>query len=100
MSKDREKDEKHSNLVLIHNAIREVVLTDEETALKNLLLALEAKVESIEKVQASLIQEYPDSIAASEIFSSLVGAVVAASAADILGDFFGLPQEQVVQILE
>lgn len=99
-----DKEKKHAKLLVLQNLNKEVEthkveLTDEEKALKDKLLEIEKKLDSMENVLKSISQDNPGTIFADQMFNTIFGAIAVTAATGTIAEFFGVPKKDVDDLL-
>ncbi|MFW6008582.1 MAG: hypothetical protein ACOCP8_04875 [archaeon] len=94
------KDKKNKFVLLNFNKEKsEITLNDEEKELKQQLLEIENKLDSIDKVTKVINDEKPDSIFKTEAFDMLVSSVAITAAVYVVAEYLGVEVENIDNLL-
>lgn len=96
------KNSKNQNLILLESLKKEksIVLSEEEVELKDKLLEIESKLESVEKIIVKMNQDKPDTMFDSETFTILVGSIAITAAISVVADYFNLDKDDLDKLLK
>lgn len=78
---------------------KSVELTEEELTLKEELLALDKKVESVYKVISQIEPEDEESLIAEDILSNIVGITTVTAATTIIGKYLGVDEDTLKNLI-
>jgi predicted RND superfamily exporter protein len=93
MSKD--KDKQKSKLVVLPDKPKaKIELTEEQLLLKEQLVAIEAKVNSIETVIDSINEDNPETLFDGDAFYTIISVAALTAANDLVNKFFGIEEEE------
>lgn len=100
-----DKHDVKRHIVLLHDASKELKekeglqLTDEEILLKNKLLEIEQKIDSVENALNALSQEKTNTIFSEQIFTTVVGTIAVAAATNLIAEYFNVSKEDLDETL-
>lgn len=80
--------DKKNKLVLFKKEDKNTILSDEENVIKNELIKIEKRLESINKIVTSINEEDPNTIFDYDNFLMLASSVAIKSAVDVVTDYF------------
>lgn len=98
------KDAKKPNLIVLKNIIEEnnkrYQFNEEETEFKKKLINIESKLDSIDKVTASIKQENDETIFATDAFKMLVESIAITAAMAAVAEYFDVDAQDVENLLK
>lgn len=98
------RDTKKPSLIILKNIIDEnnkkYQLNEEEQQFKNKLVNIEAKLESIDKVTASIKQENDETIFANDAFKMLVESIAITAAMAAVAEYFDVDAQDMENLLK
>lgn len=97
------KQDTKNRIVLIRDSSKteekELPLTEVEKELKDKLLEIESKIDSVENALNALTKERENSLFGDKIFGTVVGTIAIAAATNIIAEHFNVTKEDLDNLL-
>lgn len=93
-----EKQDIKNRIVLLHDSSKteeKKVLTEEEKKIKDKLLEIEAKIDSLENVLNAVSEEKVDTVFCDKIFGSVVSTIAITAATNVIAEYFNVSKEDL-----
>lgn len=78
---------------------KEIKLTKEEQELKDRLLEIEAKIDSVENALNAIAQQKENSLFGDKIFGTVVGTIAIAAATNVIAEYFNVTKEDLDNLI-
>jgi len=98
MSDNNKKNSKNNGLVLIKFPEKEnkfIELNEEENLLKEKLLEIEYKLNSIDNIIFAVKEENSDTMFDSEVFNTIIGSIAISAAISVVAEYFNIKSEDI-----